>query len=253
MRYATSIHRTVPIVRTPRVRQMLGMFDVPPDKKSAQHWDVYFDLPQDWNIGVIVGPSGCGKTTIARELFGDHLAGAYDWPADKSILDGFPADLGVKDVTGLLSSVGFSSPPYWVRPFHVLSNGQQFRVNLARVLAENSELAVVDEFSSVVDRTVAQIGSAAVAKTVRRRRQKFIAVTCHYDILDWLEPDWVYEPVGNKLTINELRDAAGSDGMMRGGPQRPFGRDRFGTGRRLTSKSFGQLPRRGFFSRVIII
>jgi hypothetical protein len=45
----------------------------------------------------------------------------------------------------------------------------------------------------VVDRTVAQIGSAAVARTVRKNNLQFIAVTCHYDVLDWLEPDWVYD------------------------------------------------------------
>jgi hypothetical protein len=62
------------------------------------------------------------------------------------------------------------------------------------MIAEQKELAVMDEFTSVVDRTVAQIGSAAIAKTIRRRNQKFIAVSCHYDILDWLQPDWVYQP-----------------------------------------------------------
>jgi hypothetical protein len=27
---------------------------------------------------------------------------------------------------------------------------------------------------------------------VRRSKKKFIAVTCHYDVVDWLEPDWVF-------------------------------------------------------------
>jgi hypothetical protein len=85
----------------------------------------------------------------------------------------------------------------------VLSNGQQFRVNPARTLAEKPGLAVVDEFTSVVDRTVAKIGSAAVAKTVRRRGGKFVVVTCHYDVLDWLEPDWVYEPHTGKLEVSD--------------------------------------------------
>src|SRR4029077_5021989 len=60
-----------------------------------------------------------------------------------------------------------------------------------------SSLIVMDEFTSVVDRTVAQIGSAALAKTVRQRGQKFIAVTCHEDVEDWLQPDWVYRPAPN--------------------------------------------------------
>ena len=36
-------------------------------------------------------------------------------------------------------------------------------------------------------------GSAyAISKDVRRSKKKFIAVTCHYDVVDWLEPDWVF-------------------------------------------------------------
>jgi GNAT superfamily N-acetyltransferase len=63
----------------------------------------------------------------------------------------------------------------------------------------------VDEYTSVVDRTVAQIGSAAVAKTVRRRGQRFIAVTCHEDVEDWLQPDWTYRPATNTFTWRLLR------------------------------------------------
>jgi GNAT superfamily N-acetyltransferase len=84
-----------------------------------------------------------------------------------------------------------------VRPFQVLSTGQQFRVTLARLLAECPQLAVMDEYTSVVDRTVAQIGSAALAKTVRSRDQQFVAITCHEDVIDWLQPDWTYNPATN--------------------------------------------------------
>jgi ABC-type Mn2+/Zn2+ transport system ATPase subunit len=129
--------RSSAIVRTPRVMQLEGLFDVPPTKQSTERWSA--DLPLDakpWSIGAIVGPSGAGKSTIARELFGDQLVSGHDWPTDKSVVDGFPAGMSIKDITALLSSVGFSSPPAWLRPFGVLSTGQQFRVTLARALAE---------------------------------------------------------------------------------------------------------------------
>ena len=186
---------STPVVRTARVRQLEGLFDLPPSKRSEQTFAAELPIEsRPWNIGLIVGPSGCGKSTLARRLFPDALVSGYDWPDDKAIVDAFPAGLPIKELTGLLSSVGFSSPPSWLRPFRCLSNGEQFRVTLARALAESPQLAVVDEFTSVVDRTVAQIGSAAVAKAVRRRNQRFIAVACHYDIVDWLDPDWTYEP-----------------------------------------------------------
>jgi ABC-type thiamine transport system ATPase subunit len=196
MKLTKHILRSTPVLSSNRLAQVLGMFDVEQPAVSTQEWDVDLQLPDHWNIGVIVGPSGSGKTTIARELFGNYFAGDFGWSADKSIIDAFPLSMPVKRVTDLLSSVGFSSPPAWVRPFHCLSNGQQFRVTLARVLAQamvDHEMKVVDEYSSVVDRTAAQIGSAAVARTIRKHKLQFIAVTCHYDVLDWLQPDWVYD------------------------------------------------------------
>ncbi len=193
---SADIVRESEIVATPRVLQLQGMFDVPPAKKSRLAWHVELPLEaKPWNVGLIVGPSGCGKSTIAREMFGNELVTGHEWPATKSIVDGFPAGMSIKEISLLLSSVGFSSPPAWLRPFSKLSNGEQFRVTVARALAEAKGEApvVLDEFTSVVDRTVAQVGSAAVARTVRQRGQKFIAVTCHYDVADWLQPDWVYE------------------------------------------------------------
>ncbi len=191
-----NITRSTLIRRTPRVVQLEGLFDVPPLRRSEITWQANLPIEERaWQIGLIVGPSGCGKTTLALELFGENLEPGFDWPPDRAIVDGFPADMSMKEITLLLSSVGFSSPPSWLRPFGVLSNGEQFRATIARALAEQPELVVIDEFTSVVDRTVAQVGSAAIAKTIRRRvGQRLVAVTCHYDVAEWLDPDWIYEP-----------------------------------------------------------
>jgi ABC-type ATPase involved in cell division len=199
------IVREVAIARTGRVQQLEGMFDVPPSKASEIRWRLDFKLDRPWNIGLIVGPSGSGKSTVARELFGAKLVSGWDWPEEKAVVDGFPAGMSIVEITAVLSSVGFSSPPAWLKPFRVLSNGEQFRVNLARTLAESPGLAVVDEFTSVVDRTVAQVGSAAVAKAVRSTGRQFIAVSCHYDIEEWLQPDWKLELPSGKLTWRLLR------------------------------------------------
>jgi ABC-type polar amino acid transport system ATPase subunit len=200
------------VVESPRVAQVRGLFDLPVERTSRLSWEV--DLPlgeRDWAIGLITGPSGCGKSTIARRLWPAEAAraGELAWPADRAVVDTFPEGLSVKEVAALLSAVGFSSPPAWLRPYGALSTGQQFRVLLARLLAEASagpgRLIVLDEYTSVVDRVVAQVGSAAVARAVRQRSLKFVAVTCHEDVIDWLQPDWVYRPAEGSFIWRCLR------------------------------------------------
>jgi hypothetical protein len=203
---------TSPIHESPRVLQVRGLFDLPEAKTSVLEWDVALPLDeQPWHIGLIVGPSGCGKSTITRRLWPWVTEGPANWPVDASLLDAFPASLSIKLITEILSSVGFSSPPAWLRPFAVLSTGQQFRVTLARLIAEalatpTPERPIVcDEFTSVVDRTVAQIGSAAIARTVRARKLRFVAATCHEDVERWLDPDWVYRPAENAFAWRWLQ------------------------------------------------
>lgn len=225
-----------PIERTPRVVQLEGLFDLPPGQTNRVQWSVGLPIEnRPWNLGLIVGPSGCGKSTIAQHLWPHAYtaqagrAGEQSWSRTRSVVDGFPDGMGIKEIVELLSSVGFSAPPSWLRPFHVLSTGQQFRVTLARLLADAEPgypdgqegsartgvqpsrrgLVVFDEFTSTVDRTVAQIASAALAKTVRRRQQQFVAVTCHEDVEAWLNPDWVYRPESDTFAWRWLQRRPG--------------------------------------------
>jgi ABC-type ATPase with predicted acetyltransferase domain len=186
-----------------RARQLEGMFDVPSRPHQIRSWTL--DAPvedRDWRIGLIVGPSGCGKTTLLRE-FG--TAAQLEW-SDRSVIDDFDSQLSMKDVTDACSAVGFNTIPAWLRPFHTLSNGEQFRVTLARLIAEAQpgQTVVIDEFTSVVDRQVAKIASHALAKYARRRNVRVVVASCHFDIIDWLQPDWMIEPATESFSWREI-------------------------------------------------
>jgi GNAT superfamily N-acetyltransferase len=200
-----------------RVQQVAGLFDLPLSDRSVMHF--HADLPglhEPWQIGAIVGPSGSGKSILAHQAYNQgaiseqSLVTGFDWPRDQAIVDAFPDELDGQTITRMLGAVGFSSPPAWVRPFHVLSNGEQFRCNLARALLLDQPLVAVDEFTSVIDRQVAHFASAAIARAMRKgegavRCQRFVAVTCHDDILPWLQPDWWFDTSTGKLHWGSLQ------------------------------------------------
>lgn len=162
-------------------------------------------LPNDWNIGVVYGGSGTGKTTILKNFFKKEM-NTYSFDYNKSLISNFDW-LEPKDATFLLSAMGLSSVPTWLRPFHTLSNGEQYRASLAYMVgkAAENEVILIDEYTSVVDRDVAKAMSNALQKYIRRTNKKIVLASCHFDIMDWLQPDWIYSPQKGRLEIASSR------------------------------------------------
>jgi GNAT superfamily N-acetyltransferase len=127
------------------------------------------------------------------------------------VIDGL-GNAPLQQIAHVLTAVGLGSPPAWLKPFAVLSNGEKFRCELARGLLSGRGLVVFDEYTSLVDRTVAKIASAAISRSIRQGRIgcRFVGVTCHADIANWLEPDWVLDlgrvnEAGPELSRRRLR------------------------------------------------
>lgn len=186
--------------QTFRVASVIGKFDLQ-SEHIVEHFKGNIDINEDWQIGLIVGKSGTGKTTIAKQLFEDAYITNFEYKAE-TILDDMPKECSLENITNAFNSVGFSSPPSWLKPYNVLSNGQKMRVDLARAILDKKDFFVFDEFTSVVDRNVAKIGSFAMQKAIRKSNKKFIAVTCHHDVEEWLLPDWVFNT--DTMTFHSL-------------------------------------------------
>jgi ABC-type ATPase involved in cell division len=179
-------------------------FDI--QNRDVSSVDIPYNLDEiktfDWNIGLILGNSGSGKTTILKEL-GKIRNISFD--LEKPLISNFDW-LEPKEATHLLTSMGLSSVPTWLRPYHTLSNGEKYRATLAYLVGSSSdnETILIDEYTSVVDRDVAKAMSYAIQKYIRRTNKKIILASCHFDIIDWLLPDWTYSPQGGSITRADL-------------------------------------------------
>lgn len=187
-----NIVKTSEYAKTFRNESVKGQFDLTIENVTEQFIGNIPIEDKNWSIGLIVGSSGSGKSTIAKQIFGDNYIKEFQY-GNNSVLDEMPKEKSTEDITKIFNSVGFATVWSWLKPYHVLSNGEKMRVDLANALLSEKELIVFDEFTSVVDRTIAKTASSAISKAIRKMEKQFVAVSCHHDIIEWLEPDWVYD------------------------------------------------------------
>jgi ABC-type lipoprotein export system ATPase subunit/GNAT superfamily N-acetyltransferase len=197
-----NILKKTDIKNTFRVMQVKGGFDINEDKLIERfEGDINIENT-DWNIGLIVGRSGTGKTSIINELYGERKSHTY---GEGAIVDEMPKNSTFQNITMTFTSVGFSSPPSWLKPYRVLSTGEKMRVDLAYAILSDENPIIFDEFTSVVDRNIAKICSCAISKNVRKLRRQFIGISCHEDIIEWLSPDWVFDTNLMKFSFRDNR------------------------------------------------
>jgi ABC-type ATPase involved in cell division len=150
-----------------------------------------FEIPPKYTLGVIYGPSGSGKSTLLKE-FGE--VDQLEWNPSLSVASQIDPDL--------LMRVGLSSIPSLCRPYHVLSTGEKHRAEIAKNLKDG---CVIDEFTSVCNRDLAKSISIGVRKTIDHYGYKNVVLaTCHEDVIDWLEPDWVANTFTSRLVEGRL-------------------------------------------------
>jgi len=180
----------------------LAPFDLDPDVVTKFYpWELPAELPEsgDYGIGLIVGASGSGKSQLLYKIADPEYP---QWEPGIAIAEHFEsAEVAVER----FYAVGLNTVPIWRLPYAVLSNGQQFRADLARQLEDG---AVIDEFTSVVDRNVAKSASRAMRSHADRHGlADIVLVSCHRDIIPWLRPDWIIDTDAGTLTVGQTDEA----------------------------------------------
>lgn len=177
-----------------RCQKAAGSVDLDLTKKLKHELTIQADIERDFNVGLIIGASGSGKTTLATQIYA-AAALHDDVDQTKPIIEQFPASMSYDDCVDALNSIGLSQVVCWVRPVATLSNGQKARAAVALKLAKalQGETIVIDEWTSVVDRTVAKAMSLCAARHARKHNKRLVLLSCHYDVTEWLNPDWIID------------------------------------------------------------
>jgi ABC-type ATPase with predicted acetyltransferase domain len=181
------------IIPSFRAQVAANSLDIDVKKKSIHHLHIdNVNLPNEWNVGLIYGASGSGKTTLVTQLFGNEIFKSL-LNENLPIINQLPKELSYEECAGLLNGIGLNSVPCWIRPVKTLSNGQKARAEAVLLMCQSNEIIFIDEWTSVVDRTVAKAMSICLSKYAKKHNKKIILLSCHYDILEWLSPNWLID------------------------------------------------------------
>tara|TARA_R110002033_G_scaffold108137_1_gene154493 strand:- start:47 stop:1183 length:1137 start_codon:yes stop_codon:yes gene_type:complete len=189
-----------------RCQVAANSLDIDVEKKSIHHLKIdNINIPDKWNIGLVYGNSGSGKTTMIKHLFGDKIF-EVKLDEDKPIINQLPEDMSYEDCAKMLNGIGLNSVPCWIRPVKTLSNGQRARAEAVYLMTQSDEIIFIDEWTSVVDRTVAKAMSLCLYKYAKRNNKRLVLCSCHVDILEWLNPDWMIDCNKQKFILPESED-----------------------------------------------
>jgi ABC-type ATPase with predicted acetyltransferase domain len=192
-----------------RCQKAANSVDLDLEKKLEHRFEIQCDIETPFNVGLIIGSSGSGKTTLAKQIFGQNVF-ENSLDQEKPIIDQFDEKYSVDECISMLNAIGLSQVPCWVRPVKTLSNGQKSRAEAVLEMSRDKNIVVLDEWTSVVDRNVAKVMCHSVQKYARKNNKKIILLSCHYDVSEWLLPDFVIDcneqKYENRRSLRQIRN-----------------------------------------------
>ncbi|WP_171999547.1 ATP-binding cassette domain-containing protein [Cronobacter sp. JZ38] len=183
------------VTKTTRTLEIAESFGLGLDEKE---WSLYDNLELEIRGGDVVyitGQSGSGKSVVLRELQrlmkeeGQDVASIEDFAFDdsKNVID----QLGktTSEALGLLSMAGLNDAYLFVRKPSEMSDGQRYRLKIAKLIETGAKVWVADEFGAVLDRVTAQVVASNLKRAARKAGATVMVATTHEDLKNALRPD----------------------------------------------------------------
>lgn len=181
------------VERSDRVLEVAEAFGLGLNDKEFVIYDGFTIDVQPGDVIYITGQSGSGKSLLLRELAAQMSEKGFKVASidQVELLDKPLIDQVGKDTTqsiNLLSRAGISDAYLYVRKPGELSDGQKYRLRLAKLIESGAEVWVADEFGAVLDRVTAKVVAFNVAKAAREHARTLIVATTHTDLAEELGP-----------------------------------------------------------------
>lgn len=180
--------------RTDRVMKVAEAFGIGLEDRE---WTVFdnLELPvKQGDVIYVTGQSGSGKSVLLRMLAaalkerGSKVVSIDDVELrDEPIIDQIGETM--HDATALLAVAGISDAYLFIRKPSELSDGQRYRFRLAKLLEQDADVWVADEFGAVLDRVTAKVVAFNLQKLARKHGKTVIVATTHTDLKDELAPN----------------------------------------------------------------
>lgn len=193
-KYVINVAFNTRVNKTIRTLEIAESFGLGLDEKA---WALYDNLELDIERGDVVyvtGQSGSGKSVVLRELqrlmadAGQRVASIDDFvfADDTNVID----QLGktTSDALGLLSMAGLNDAYLFVRKPSEMSDGQKYRLKIAKLIESGADVWVADEFGAVLDRVTAQVVASNLQRAARAVGATVIVATTHEDLKNALRP-----------------------------------------------------------------
>jgi ABC-type ATPase with predicted acetyltransferase domain len=203
--------------RTPRSERVLAIAEAFGLGLEEKSFHVFKDLKLNIDPGDVVyitGQSGSGKSQLLKCLAEQMTASGLKV---SNILDVTFDDRPLIDQIGssmqqaieLLSRAGINDAYLAIRKPSELSDGQRYRLQLAKLFESDADVWVADEFGAVLDRVTAKTVAFSAQKLARARKKTLLVATTHTDLTDELGASLLIEKrFQERIRISEQKQVS---------------------------------------------